>query len=163
MIASKKEGGKKKHHFILFYFLLDRQMQTSCMKVFALAPFFAYDLNSGTASKHYAVWSAYLLHSFLLFCTAEYTDLLSKCPCDGSSVSCFRFSLLCYKEYAIKSPLSRRFCSSVPVCSYALSLVVSFFLLTWKSSTLMIQHAHFSRWPIILHLSLGGRLIHWAK
>lgn len=82
---------------------------------------------------------------FLLFCATEYTDLLSKCPCNHSSR--FKFSpLLCCKRYAIKikALLTRRSCSSVPVCSFAPSLDgVFLFLLFQKCSMLMIWLTHF--------------------
>lgn len=59
---------------------------------------FAYDLNSGKVSKLCAHWSAYLLSFFYSFAqqnTQTYlanADLLSKCPCNYSSVSHFKFS-----------------------------------------------------------------------
>lgn len=123
---------KKKTKHPSFDFLLDRQMQASCMKVFALAPFIAYESlclwpEFWASVQVLCCLECLSLAFFFIILHSRIHRLFSKCPCNGSSVSRFKFSLLCYKGYAIKSPLSRRFCSSVPVCSYALSIDGVFF------------------------------------
>lgn len=134
-----------------FNFWLDRQMQTSYMEVFALAPLIAYWeslLMTWILGRCPSPMQAEVLISwgFFYYSAQQNTqtylanaDLLSKCPCNYSSVSHFKFSPPPHcKGYAIKALLPRRSCSSVPDCSFALNLDGVSFLLIWKCSVLMI-------------------------
>lgn len=104
---------------------------------------FAYDLNSGPVSKSYAVWSAYLLHSFLLFCTAEYTDYLANAHAMAALCPVSNFLSSATKGMQLNLPFQGGSALQFLFVLVPWALMVSFFLLIWKSATLMIQHAHF--------------------